>query len=116
MKVVRSHPYNPQAEQHWRDLFVYDLRSLIDWDARNGNPELFKAVSILDKQYKSYSVEQHDLAIQQAEREKVLKELETWRVQKVSNIRNPCSLENTNSAFGELEGKLKELRRGKDGE
>ena len=50
-------------EKHWRDLFISDLVSLLEWDARHGNPELFKAVEILKKRYSLFTVEQHDLAV-----------------------------------------------------
>lgn len=72
IQKIRSRKCNLAVEQelHWRDLFVSDLRSLIDWDARNGNPELFKAIAILDKQYNIFSVKRHDKQVQ----EKVLNE------------------------------------------
>lgn len=62
---TRSRPHTPTPEDY-RDLFVSDLISLIEWDAKHGNPELFKAVNSLKQHYKTFTVEAHDTAIRNA--------------------------------------------------
>jgi hypothetical protein len=64
--------HQSERELYWRDLFVSDLRSLITWDAKRGNPELFKASNLLDNHYNKFTVEQHDNQIRKDERDAVL--------------------------------------------
>ena len=67
---------NTDLEKHWRDLFISDVRGSLVWDAKHGNPELFKAVRSLDSFYDKFTVEQHDAAIAAKAVEEYRKQIE----------------------------------------
>jgi len=68
---VRARPHTSIPQNDYRDLFVSDLISIVKWDAEHGNPELFKAVNSLKQHYKTFAVEQHDIAIRNATLDKL---------------------------------------------
>jgi len=79
--LLRPHPTPAPMSNDYRELFVRDLLYNFRWTAEHGNPEFFKAVEMIKREYlkpESRLLAEHDAATLRKAREDVLKELKDW--------------------------------------
>jgi hypothetical protein len=75
---LAAHTSAPAPEPDYRELFIRDLLYNFRWTAEHGNPEFFKAVDMIKREYlkpESELLAAHDAQVAKAAREQVLKEL-----------------------------------------